>query len=296
MSKSLDIFKLWVEDLNVYAKKIQLDPTLTKVQRINYLADKMKEAIDNKDEYNYNLYFGALASNFTYRRPEIDRKIYTLKLGEEGPIDVITKGIIRAFDYCAWQDPNKHISAQQAINQCISTEILNLFYFSNLDKNSANYNTASFSTPLKSNKDSADNKVQTLEDKLAASSPKIKSLGKVEAIIREYIMKDKLLTALVIDNIAFADSEKVTKEVNKTEDGKSVQMYREFSLTRLKKNIVELDDNYSEYFTTKYDVAKEKITKLINEIKETTGNKLRSQISNCLLDLKANITLDDLSN
>jgi len=294
MANKTDIFKMWVDDLKVYADKVKLDESLSKKEQIDYIANKMKEAIDNKDSYNYNLYFGALTINFIYRRPEIERKIYTLKLGETGAIDVITKGVLRAFDYCAWQNPDKHTSAQQAINQCISTEILNLFYFSNLDKNSANYNTASFNAILKNNKNDNESRGQTLEDKLAAPMPMRRALSKVESLIREYISKDKLLTALVIDNIAFADSEKVTKEVTKTESGKDVKIYREFSLTRLKKNLLELDDVYLNYFADRYTVSVSKVSEVINDIKELPSAKLRAKISNCLLDLKANIIANSL--
>ena len=161
-----------------------------------------------------------------------------------------------------WQK-NTNINAQQAINQVFSTRFEKMAYYeSNLLKNKGAHVTCSLDEPV-GNQD--DDKGHTLGDFIADEANEIEKEGDVTGFIQSLLDKDKVVEAIIFDNIADPDKDvfKYKKKTIKTTnaDGEKVKYIKhtsEFWEFKLIKELNELDGNYKNYFLAKYKVFTKK--------------------------------------
>ena len=245
-------------DFKTMASRIKNQESLT----ITELADGYCEATDQNKSNLANEYFSALVVRFWGKI----QKAYTknkaaLRVSKEDCYDWVISSIMMACDKSAriWQK-NTNINAQQAINQVFSTRFEKMAYYeSNLLKNKGAHVTCSLDEPIGSQDD---DKGHTIGDLIADDTNKIEKEGDVTGFIQSLLDKDKVVEAIIFDNIADPDKDvfKYKKKTIKTTnaDGEKVKYIKhtsEFWEFKLIKELNELDGNYKNYFLTKYKVS-----------------------------------------
>ena len=249
---------LALRDFKAVASRIKDQESLT----ITELADGYCEAIDGNKSDLANEYFSALVLRFWCKI----QKAYTknkaaLRVSKEDCYDWVISSIMMACDKSAriWQK-NSNINAQQAINQVFSTRFEKMAYYeSNLLKNKGAHITCSLDEPI-GNQD--DDKGHTIGDFIADEANEIEKEGDVTGFIQSLLDKDKVVEAIIFDNIADPDKDvfKYKKKTIKTTnaDGEKVKYIKhtsEFWEFKLIKELNELDGNYKNYFLAKYRVS-----------------------------------------
>ena len=249
---------LALKDFKTMASRIKDQESLT----ITELADRYCEAIDGNKSDLANEYFSALVLRFWCKI----QKAYTknkaaLRVSKEDCYDWVISSIMMACDKSAriWQK-NSNINAQQAINQVFSTRFEKMAYYeSNLLKNKGAHVTCSLDEPI-GNQD--DDKGHTIGDLIADDTTEIEKEGDVTGFIQSLLDKDKVVEAIIFDNIADPDKDvfKYKKKTIKTTnaDGEKVKYTKhnsEFWEFNLRKELNELDGNYKNYFLAKYKVS-----------------------------------------
>lgn len=259
---------------------------------IDELADAYCAAVDANDTVLKNIYISALVLRFWYT---ID-KMYTSNtvapsLEREDFFDWLYEGIEYACKYRGWQDPEKNLNAQQCINKCINTIKLQKYYDLRLDKNKTVNHCCSLETPVVSNNDDA---TKTLEDVLEADNS-LEDSSAYDAIllVQSYINKNKIIEAILLDNIAFNDTQKHFKKNVKTKNSagetiKYTEHSSEFWAYRLVQIVSKLPATYKDYFMAKYKISEEKLAAVLEVIKRANNQKLYKYLRTTLAELRAN--------
>lgn len=249
---------LALRDFKAVASRIKDQESLT----ITELADRYCEATDQNKSNLANEYFSALVVRFWGKI----QKAYTknkaaLRVSKEDCYDWVISSIMMACDKSAriWQK-NANINAQQAINQVFSTRFEKMAYYeSNLLKNKGAHITCSLDEPISSQDD---DKGHTIGDLIADETTEIEKEGDVTGFIQSLLDKDKVVEAIIFDNIAdpgkdvFKYKKKTIKTTNA--DGEKIKYTKhtsEFWEFKLMKELNELDGNYKNYFLAKYKVS-----------------------------------------
>ena len=263
-------------DFKAVASRIKDQESLT----ITELADGYCEAVDGNKSDLANEYFSALVVRFWWKI----QKAYTknkaaLRVSKEDCYDWLISSIMMACDKSAriWQK-NPDINAQQAINQVFSTRFEKMAYYeSNLLKNKGAHVTCSLDEPI-SNQD--DDKGHTIGDFIADDTNEIEKEGDVTGFIQSLLDKDKVVEAIIFDNIADPDKDvfKYKKKTIKTTNtgGEKVKYTKhtsEFWEFKLMKELNELDGNYKNYFLAKYKVSTGAVNAALDVIARANNQK-----------------------
>lgn len=203
-----------------------------------------------------------------------------------------------ALKYKAWQNPEKKVNADQAVKQCIHTIFLQHNYLANLDKSRANYDHDSLDVEM-SDIFGGDSKMtlgDTLidEDDLALRAQDEDSEA-ARSMVQLYIDKKKLVEAIILDTIAFNETERVKKETTYTfdEDGKKhkhTKTYREFWPFKAVQILSKLPTSYADYFGNTYDVNPAELDKALESVRAATNQKLYKYLDRTLADAKTVFT------
>ena len=267
---------LALKDFKTVASRIKDQESLT----ITELADGYCEAIDGNKSDLANEYFSALVLRFWCKI----QKAYTknkaaLRVSKEDCYDWVISSIMMACDKSAriWQK-NPDINAQQAINQVFSTRFEKMAYYeSNLLKNKGAHVTCSLDEPI-GNQD--DDKGHSIGDFIADEANEIEKEGDVTGFIQSLLDKDKVVEAIIFDNIADPDKDvfKYKKKTIKTTnaDGEKVKYTKrtsEFWEFKLMKELNELDGNYKNYFLAKYKVSTGAVNAALDVIARANNQK-----------------------
>ncbi len=256
---------------------------------VNILADGYCDACDAGNEDDKNLFISALILRFWYTIKKMQDK--SPNIGED--ITEFASWLYEAIEYAckyrAWRDPSKKVNAQQAINQCIETIRLQHYYQYNLKKNKSNFNIVSLDN-LRSfdEDDSAVSYLDSTEDEYEATKMnESKEASGARVFIQRYIDKSKLIEAIILDTIAFNNSEREIKKVSKFTDmeGNEMKLVNytfEFWQHRCVQLLSELPDTYKEYFLENYKVNPAALQAAIDAIKKANNQKLHFYIKKCL--------------
>lgn len=267
---------LALRDFKAVASRIKDQESLT----ITELADRYCEAVDGNKSDLANEYFSALVIRFWGKI----QKAYTknkaaLRVSKEDCYDWVISSIMMACDKSAriWQK-NTNINAQQAINQVFSTRFEKMAYYeSNLLKNKGAHITCSIDEPIGSQDD---DKGHTIGDLIADDTAEIEKEGDVTGFIQSLLDKDKVVEAIIFDNIADPNKDvfKYKKKTIKTKnaDGEKVKYTKhtsEFWEFKLMKELNELDGNYKNYFLAKYKVSTGAVNAALDVIARANNQK-----------------------
>ena len=277
------------KDLTAQARKL-LKPY--EQYSIDELADAYCEAVDSNDDTLKDIYISALILRFWYT---IDKmyKANTVapSLEHEDFFWWLYEAIEYACKYRGWRDPSKKLNAQQCINKCIDTIKLQKYYDLRLDKRKVVNNCCSMEDPIKvdGNSDAA----KTIGDLLEAEETIEDCCSDYAAmsIVQNYINRNKIIEAILLDNIAFNDVQKHFKKTVKKQNAsgeviKYTEHSSEFWPYRLIQIVSKLPDTYKSYFLNRYNISEEKLTAILDVIDRANNQKLYRYLDRTLAELR----------
>lgn len=278
-------------DLTICARKLSQP---YESYSFNELADAYCEAKDTNNAHLESVYFSALVLRLWYRIAELAYKLQ--RFGVDA-LDCYGGLVDAIFQACApdnrkWQTTN--YTADQVINQILNTRFAAaVAYEANLKKNEGRHLEVSLETPVCGDGEDA---TKTLGDTIAIE-------GRVDdcneeamiSLVQSYINNNKLVEAILIDNIVFNDVQKHYKKavtlIRKNADGqdeeyKYTEHSSEFWPYRLVQIVSKLPDTYKREFMGKYKVSEEKLDSVLSVIDHSNNQKIYRWLDHCLADLK----------
>lgn len=274
-------------DLTVQARKL-VKPYEN--YTIDELADAYCDAVDTNNETLKNIYISALILRFWYAIDKMYRSNTVAPCLEY--VDFfwwLYEAIEYACKYRGWRDPSKNLNAQQCINQCINTIKLQKYYDLRLDKNKTVNYCCSMDAPIGGDGDDA---AKTIGDMLESEEYiDDHSSDDVILLVQSYIDNNKVIEAILIDNIAFNDVQKHSKRVVKTvnDEGDTIRYTEhssEFWPYKLIQTIRNLPATYKKSFMKKYKISEEKLTAILDVIDKTNNQKLYKYLDRTLGELR----------
>jgi hypothetical protein len=253
---------------------------------IDELADAYCDAVDSGNDSLKDIYISALILRFWYT---ID-KMYTSNtvapsLEHEDFFWWLYEAIEYACKYRGWRDTTKKLNAQQCINKCIDTIKLQKYYNLRLDKNKTVNFTVSMDAPIGGE---GDDKAKTVGDLLEAEEHwDDHSKDDVILLVQNYINRDKIIEAILIDNIAFNDVQRYHKKTIKTESSKYTEISSEFWAFKLVKLINELSAEYRHDFLGKYRISEDKLDAVLAYLDKVNNQRIYKLLDRTLSDLRA---------
>jgi hypothetical protein len=256
---------------------------------IDELADAYCDAVDTNNETLKNIYISALVLRFWHKIDKMYKSNSVAPcLEHEDFFWWLYEAIEYACKYRGWKDVDKNLNAQQCINKCIDTIKLQKYYNLRLDKNKTVNHCCSFDTPLGDGSDDT----KTIGDMLESDEHVYDhSTEDVLMLVQKYINNNKIIEAILIDNIAFNDVQKHFKKTIKTKtlDGeplKYVEHSSEFWPYRLIQIISKLPATYKNTFMERYAISEEKLTAVLEAIDKANNQKLYKFLRATLEDLR----------
>lgn len=257
---------------------------------IDELADAYCDAVDNNDEALKNIYISALILRFWYTIDKMYKSnTVAPSLEYEDFFWWLYEAIEYACKYRGWRDPSKNLNAQQCINKCIDTIKLQKYYDLRLDKRKVVNHTCSMDAPLGGDGDDAS---KTIGDMLEAEGEcDDHSADDIVYLVQSYIDRNKIIEAILIDNIVNNDVQKHFKKTVKTTtaDGETIRYTEhssEFWPYRLIQIVSKLPDTYKSYFLEKYNISEEKLTAILDVIDRANNQKLYRYLDKTLAELR----------
>ena len=256
---------------------------------IRTMLDGYCKAMDEGDEHLKNLYISGLILRHWDKVKKLALTCPNIDLQGEDFVEWVYEAIMYACKYRKWQKDEK-VNAQQCINQCIETIRKQHYYNYNLDKNRANYNNASFDTPIgdEGNNGTQRTLIDTIADENAEREARMAdSATTARQIIQTFINKNKIVEAIIMDIIAFGDTEKVTKQIKQgvDENGEEIKYTtytHEFWKFKAVQILSNLSDDYQRYFVDNYLVKTPALDAALNVLKKANNQKIYKEMENAL--------------
>lgn len=247
-----------------YAKLLEYETGLNyETANIDTLANGYCKAIDEDDESNKNKYFSALMLRFWYQISRLQSKSPNIKADYNEFVAWLQEAINYACKYRAWQNPEKHCNAQQAINQCINTIRLQHYYDMNLARNKVNQVAVSLDQAL--DDDGKTSAIDLVQDPSALDFvEQSKADGAVYGIVKHYLNNNKVVEGIILNTIAFEDCEREVKTIKniideKGEDKKITTVSSEFYPRKCVNILTHLPTAFISSFSKAYDINEEKV-------------------------------------
>lgn len=275
LKAAFNSFRLWADTLK---REQGIDYTTSGREVIQQMADGYCLAKDSGDERGKNMYIAGLMLRYWYAINKLKEKSPITGLDYTDFMAWLYEAIEYACKYRAWQDPNKKVNAQQAINQCIETIRMQKYYGYNLQKHKANVNTMSLEDTFED--DGKTTLLDTLIDEEAIEKERLEDGAEAAMeLVQTCINNKKIVEAIILDTIAFNDVQKVTKTTVKgiDEDGnptKVVQHTSEFWPFKCVQLLSNLPEDYFDYFTSHYNIVDNELLAALNSIRTANNQKL----------------------
>lgn len=276
------------KDLLFHAKKLAKP---YEQYTIDELANAYCAATDAEDEILKNVYISALILRFWYTIDKMyQSNTVAPSLEHEDFFWWLYEAIEYACKYRGWQDDTKKLNAQQCINKCIETIKLQKYYDMRLDKNKTVHYCNSLDAPLSSG--DSDDAAKTLADVMEAEdSESFSDTYDTVLLIQGYIDRNKIIEAILLDNIAFNDVQRHFKRVVKevSEDGET-KKYNEHSSEfwpyRLVQIVSKLPATYKQEFMKRYHISEDKLTACLEVVDKANNQKLYKYLDRTLAELR----------
>lgn len=262
---------------------------------IDELADAYCEATDTNNDTLKDIYISALILRFWSKIDKMYKSNTVAPCLEyEDFFEWLYEAIEYACKYRGWKDPTKNLNAQQCINKCINTIQLQKYYNLRLDKNKAVNHCTSMDAPICGGDD---DESKTLGDMLESEEyVDDHSSDDVMMLVQSYLNKNKIIEAIIIDNIAFNDVQRHSKKVIKTinsegEAYKYTEYSSEFWAYKLVQLVSKLPSTYKKDFLTRYRISEEKLTTVLDALDKVNNQKLYKYLSKTLDELRVSYAL-----
>lgn len=279
-------------DLMICAKKLSQP---YESYTIDELADAYCEAVDTNNSTLKDVYISALILRFWYTIDKMYKNnTVAPSLEYEDFFWWLYEAIEYACKYRGWRDPTKNLNAQQCINKCIDTIKLQKYYDLRLDKNKTVNHCTSMDTPICGDGNDAEKTLaDTLEDEESGYET---GTDTVIALVQSYINSNKIIEAILIDNIAFNDVQKHSKKVVKAtnQDGETVRYTEhssEFWPYKLVQIVSKLPETYKKTFMERYRISEKKLDSVLDMINHSNNQKIYRWLDKCLADLRVSYAL-----
>ena len=279
-------------DLMICAKKLSQP---YESYTIDELADAYCEAVDTENATLKDIYISALILRFWYTIDKMYKNNTVAPCLEyEDFFWWLYEAIEYACKYRGWKDPTKNLNAKQCINKCIETIKLQKYYDLRLDKKKAVNHCTSMDAPLCGDSDDAE---KTLADTLVDEENGYETgTDSVIMLVQSYINRNKIIEAILIDNIAFNDVQKHSKRVVKTtntagEAIKYTEHSSEFWPYKLVQIVSKLPETYKNTFMERYNISEEKLDSVLGVIDKSNNQKIYRWLDHCLADLRVSYAL-----
>lgn len=263
---------------------------------IDELANAYCEADDTHNTTLSGVYFSALLLRFWYQIPKLATELKDYKVDYLDCYDGVVDALVQACakDNRKWQYTD--LSAEQVINQILRTRFKAAkIYEANLQKNAGRHLEVSMDAPIYGGlgDDAEMTLADTLEDDRVDYGAEADS---VIMFIQNYINNNKIIEAILIDNIAFNDVQKHYKKVVKTTntDGETIRYTEhssEFWAYKLVQIVSKLPETYKKTFMERYSISEEKLTATLDVIDHSNNQKIYRWLDKCLADLKVSYAL-----
>ena len=257
---------------------------------IDELADAYCDAVDTGNETLKDIYISALILRFWYTIDKMYRSNSVApSLEHEDFFWWLYEAIEYACKYRGWRDETKNVNAQQCINKCIETIKLQKYYNLRLDKRKVVNHCCSLDATIGGEGDDGSKTIgETLE---AEEYYDDHSADDVVYLVQSYINRNKVIEAILIDNIAFNDVQRYYKKTVKTkntagEDIKYVEHSSEFWPYRLVQLVSKLPASYKSYFMSRYKISEEKLNTVLEAINKANNQKLYRYLERMLAELR----------
>lgn len=258
---------------------------------IDELADAYCDAVDANNAQLKDIYISALILRFWYTIDKMYRANTVAPCLEyEDFFWWLYEAIEYACKYRGWRDASKNLNAQQCINKCIDTIKLQKYYDLRLDKKKAVNYCCSMDAPICGD---PDDEAKTLGDMLEDEEDCFDtSTDDVITLVQSYINRNKIVEAILLDNIAFNDVQKHSKKIIKTQTANG-ETYRytehssEFWPYKLVQIVSKLPKTYKKSFKERYSISDEKLTACLDAIDRANNQKLYKYLKHVLGELKA---------
>ena len=262
---------------------------------IDELADAYCEAVDTNNATLKDVYISALILRFWSKIDKMYKSNTVAPCLEyEDFFWWLYEAIEYACKYRGWQDPAKKLNAQQCINKCIETIKLQKYYDLRLDKKkTVNYCT-SMDAPICGDDDDAERTLaDTLEDEESGYEA---DTDAIITLIQSYINRNKIIEAILIDNIAFNDVQKHHKKVIKTinTEGEAIRYTEhssEFWPYKLVQIVSKLPATYKKYFMERYRISEKKLSAVLDAIDRANNQKLYKYLKHMLDELRVSYSV-----
>lgn len=266
-------------------------------ETIRKMLDGFCKAMDDGDEHLKNLYISGLMLRHWDKVKKLADSCPNIGLSGDDFADWVYEAIMYACKYRKWQtDPT--VNAQQCINMCIETIRKQHYYEYNLDKHSANYNTVSLDQPVGDEDDNAQKAlIDTIADEDSADEAKLTDeFSSVRDLIQRFITKQKIVEAIVLDIIAFGDTQKTTKHVKtginvEGEEYKYTTYTHEFWKFRAIQLLSNLTEDYQKYFIKNYVVNLNALTAALEVLRKANNQKLYKELNAALRHAKSSLMI-----
>lgn len=276
------------KDLTFHARKLAKP---YEQYSIDELANAYCDATDAGDEILKNVYISALILRFWYT---IDRmynsNTVAPSLEHEDFFWWLYEAIEYACKYRGWRDETKKLNAQQCINKCIETIKLQKYYDMRLDKHKAVNFCCSIDAPI----GGGDEEGKSLADVLEAEDgvEELTADYTAMSLVQSYIDRNKIIEAILLDNIAFNDVQRHFKKQVKTTNPEGEQIRytehsSEFWAYRLVQIVSKLPETYKTEFMRKYNISAEKLSAVLDVIDRANNQKLYRYLDKTLSELRA---------
>ena len=278
------------ENYKSWAKRLKIEEGIDYAEKgrdvIQVMIDRYCLAKDTGDEHRKNLYISGLMLRFWYTISKLQARSPIPGLEYDDFMGWLYDAIEYACKYRKWQNPANKVNAQQCINQCIETIRVQKYYDLNLQKNKVNQMT--FSLDSEFDDDSESTLLDTLVDEdYEAEREYSEGAEAAYALIQSCIDKKKIVEAIILDTIAFNDTQKVTKKVVKGVDfegnpTKYTQTSSEFWSFRCVQILSNLPVDYAAYFKKHYNVVEPELEVAIAAIRAANNQKLYRYLAKTL--------------
>lgn len=283
----IDIYKSYVE----CAKNLGNYQAISKTALANGYCD----ADEAGDDIKRSQYLSALMLRYWYKIYEWYKNSSTLRLEIEDYVYWLADAFDLAFKYRRWRDPKDKLyndpnGPDKVFKKACATIRVRAYYNANLDKRKINYLVDSLDASIEACGDAVENNSKLIED-YSKGSP-------IKDIIALLIKQNKIIDALIIDGIAFHNSTKVIKTVNKkvnalNEAEKSISYCHSFSQRLLTQHLKEIAGssglerkNLISYFENSYDLNTSELDTAFSKITTLSSNQLSNKIKKLLDSIK----------
>lgn len=277
------------KDLLFHAKKLAKP---YEQYSIDELANAYCDATDAGDEVLKNIYISALILRFWYTIDKMyQSNTVAPSLEYEDFFWWLYEAIEYACKYRGWRDETKKLNAQQCINKCIETIKLQKYYDMRLDKRKTMNHCCSIDASIGEDKDGG---FRTLADTIESDDNLEDCYADDDAVmlVQSYINRNKIIEAILLDNIAFNDVQRHFKRTVKTknldgEDLRYVEHSSEFWPYRLIQIVSKLPATYKQEFMKRYHINEDKLTACLEVMDKANNQKLYRYLAKTLAELRA---------